>query len=188
MEKEITFEQAKEIMDYIADTIKNEVGINELDLTKCWESSFAIQRFCYGKFKACPLKTTGLGFPHLTHCFDIVSISSKYSFIVDLIYKQFDTEKYPLGIINNKKVYIKGPYKNLSEKNQKEIEIVGYIPLTKENLADYLYSLIESYKDKFNIDEEFVLSETLGTIKDYGINLCDMKDFRYSTNIESNQK
>ena len=106
---------------------------------------------------------------------------------MDLTYKQFDTDAYPLGIINNEEVYIGGPARYLSEKNKKELETMGYIPLTKENLADYLYSFIKPYKDKFNIDEEYVLRETLGTIKDYEIDLCDIDDFMYSTNIDSNQ-
>ena len=188
MDKDIIFEQAKEIMDYMVGYVKEKVGIDDSDYIKCEESSNKIQQYCWNKINACPLKTSAIGFKHFYHCFDIVSISSKYSFIVDLTYKQFDTDKYPLDIINNKKVYITGPYTYLSDINKKELGEVCYIPLTKENLADYLYSLIKPYKDKFDIDEEFVLNETLGIIKDYGIDLCDIEDFEYSTNIGDNQK
>ena len=66
MKKDITFDDAKFIMDHIAHNVSNEVGINEFNLTKCWESSFAIQRFCYGKLNVCPLKNTGFGLPNLT--------------------------------------------------------------------------------------------------------------------------
>lgn len=187
---EITFNDAQAIMNHLVHEIIIQVEINDLNLTKCWESSNAIQRFCHAKFNACPLKTTGLGFKYLTHCFDIISISPEYSFIIDLTYKQFDTNKYPLGIIEGKEVYIDGPAKFLSKKNKKELEFFGYIPYTKENLMDYLYSFIKPYKTIFMIDESFILEETLGTISDYGISLCDIENFEYGTdiNLDQNQK
>ena len=186
--KNISLEEAKTIMDHIAQRTIDKVGIYDLDLTKCWESSYEIECFCQDKFNFCPLKIQGLGLKHLTHCLDIVSISPKYSFIIDLTYKQFDTNKYSLGSINGKRVYIKGPGKYISEKNKKELETVGYIPLTKENLIDYLYSFMKPYSEKFKVDEEFVLSETFGTIKDYGIKLCNIDDFEYSTSISVENK
>ena len=153
----LTQEEVDFVIDFIAKTVIRNLKNNFNDdyETKCdYSSQYLLELSSKMNYAYYGYETEQFLMPELKHHFGFVGFKTEVGplwYIIDLTYKQFENENYPIAL-NGTRITIEGPANKISDENKDLLLKKGYIKLTHRNLRVYIDSFIKSYPKNINPD------------------------------------
>lgn len=175
----MTLEEIKNKLDYIINTIRQNLDVNNSQTRMCKESSLHVLKLCDGLgIPYIPFSMGELGMPELEHHFGITGFNTEeygqICFLIDLTYIQFTDKEYYINLRNKSEAKLSlSPGNFISDENKNNLLKNGYLTLTEETFNNYLGCFIEANKLVNNIDEQEIYQRAHTLLKNFGINFID---------------
>jgi hypothetical protein len=184
---ELTIDEIRIILDYIVNTIKSKLDINDSYTRLCKESSMEVWNLCNKlNILYIPFNLGSFDMSGMEHHFGIISFQTEYGkiyFLIDLTYSQYVGKTYLINAkTNNSRKLVSSPCNFISEENKNQLLQFGYLTLTDKNFEDYISSFIESYRSSNSIDERNTYDKAYDLLEEYNINFVE-KDYLKNESI-----
>ena len=175
----MSLEEIKNKLDYITNTIRQNLDVNNSQTRMCKESSLHVLKLCERlDIPYIPFSMGELGMPELEHHFGITGFQTEeygqICFLIDLTYIQFTEKKYYINVKDKSEEKLSlSPGNFISDENKNNLLQNGYLILTEETFNDYLGCFIEANKLANKIDEQKIYQKAHILLKKFGINFAE---------------